>query len=106
MSDKYVLPCTSKERSNRGVLICRGVRIWRYTGGKKREINFSSPLEVVPLVARISRKTEVPSTLTLRVEVKEPTDDAKHFGSDHRQGISAKIFRILPLLRHLRERNK
>ena len=27
----------------------------------------------VPLVARISRKTEVPSALTLRVEVKEPT---------------------------------
>ena len=52
-------------------------------GGKKREINFSSPLEVVPLVDRISRKTEVPSTLTLRVEVKEPTDDAKHSGSDH-----------------------
>ena len=34
----------------------------------------------VPLVARISRKTEVPSALTLRVEVKE-----KHSGSDHPQ---------------------
>ena len=43
---------------------------------------------------------------TLRVEVKEPTDDAKHSGSDHRQGISAPIFRTLPLLRHLRERNE
>ena len=60
----------------------------------------------MPLVARISRKTEVPSTLTLRVGVKEPTDDIKHSGSDHRQGISAPIFRTLPLLRHLRERNK
>ena len=28
-------------------------------------------------MARISRKTEVPSTLTLRVEVKEPTVDEK-----------------------------
>ena len=51
-------------------------------------------------------KTEVPSTLTLRVEVKEPTDDVKHSGSDHRQGISAPIFLTLSLLRHLRERNK
>ena len=57
-------------------------------------------------MARISRKAEVPSTLTLRVEVKEPTDDVKHSGSDHRQGISAPIFRTLPLLKHLRERNK
>ena len=57
-------------------------------------------------MARISRKTEVPSPLTLRVEVKEPTDDAKHSGSDHLQGILAPIFRTLPLLRHLRERNK
>ena len=57
-------------------------------------------------MARISRKTEVPSTLTLRVEVKEPTDDVKHSGSDHRQGISTPMFRTLPLLRHLRERNK
>ena len=59
-------------------------------------------------MARISRKAEVPSTLTLRVEVKEPTDDVKHSGSDHRhrQGISSPIFRTLPLLRHLRERNK
>ena len=39
----------------------------------------------VPLVARISRKTEVPSALTLRVEVKEPTEDEKHSGSDHPQ---------------------
>ena len=31
---------------------------------------------------------------TLRVEVKERTDDAKHSGSDHRQGISAPIFRL------------
>ena len=37
----------------------------------------------VPLVTRISRKTEVPSALTLRVEVKEPTEDEKHSGSDH-----------------------
>ena len=51
-------------------------------------------------------KTEVPSTLTLRVEVKERTDDVKHSGSDHRQVISAPIFRTLPLLRHLRARNK
>ena len=63
-------------------------------------------------MARISRKAEVPSlpsTLTLRVEVKEPTDDVKHSGSDHHQGISAPIFRTLLLLRHLtrslRERN-
>ena len=34
-------------------------------------------------MARISRKVEVPSTLTLRVEVKEPTEDEKHSGSDH-----------------------
>ena len=54
-------------------------------------------------MARISRKTEVPSTLPLRVEVKEPTDDVKHSGSDHRQGISAPIFGTLTLLR---ERNK
>ena len=47
-------------------------------------------------MARISRKAEVPSTLTLRVEVKEPTDDVKHSGSDHRRGISAPIFRTLP----------
>ena len=33
--------------------------------------------------ARIPRKVEVPSTLTLRVEVKEPTEDEKHSGSDH-----------------------
>ena len=39
----------------------------------------------MPLVARISRKTEVPSALTLRVEVKEPTEDEKHSGSDHPQ---------------------
>ena len=38
-------------------------------------------------MARISRKTEVPSTRTLRAEVKEPTKDAKHSGSDHRQGF-------------------
>ena len=57
-------------------------------------------------MARISCKTEVPSTLTLRVEVKEPTDDSKHSGSDHRHGISSPIFRTLPLLRHLREGNK
>ena len=36
-------------------------------------------------MARISRKTEVPSALTLRVEVKEPTEDEKHSGSDHPQ---------------------
>ena len=29
------------------------------------------------------RKMEVPSTLTLRVEVKEPTEDRKHSGSDY-----------------------
>ena len=57
-------------------------------------------------MVRISRETEVRSPLTLRVEVEEPTDDAKHSGSDHRQGISAPIFRTLHLLRHLRERNK
>ena len=57
-------------------------------------------------MARISRKAEVPSTLILRVEVKERTDDVKHSGSDHRHGISAPIFRTLPLLRHLRERNR
>ena len=57
-------------------------------------------------MARISRKAEVPSTLALRVEVKEPTDDVRHSGSDHRQGILSPIFRTLPLLRHLRERNK
>ena len=34
-------------------------------------------------MARIPRKTEVPSTLTLRVEVKEPTEDEKRSGSDH-----------------------
>ena len=32
--------------------------------------------------------------------------DVKHSGSDHRHGISAPIFRTLPLLRHLRERNE
>ena len=57
-------------------------------------------------MARISHEAEVPSTLTLRVEVKEPTDDVKHSGSDLSQGISAPIFRTLPLLRHLREINK
>ena len=57
-------------------------------------------------MARISRKAEVPSTLILRVEVKERTDDVKHSGSDYHLGISAPIFRTLPLLRHLRERNK
>ena len=59
-------------------------------------------------MARISRKNggAFTSTLTLRVEVKEPTDDVKHSGSDHRQGISAPIFLTLPLLRHLREKNK
>ena len=57
-------------------------------------------------MARISRKTEVPAPLTLRVEVKEPTNNAQHSGSDHRQGISAPIFRTLSLLSHLRERNK
>ena len=29
-------------------------------------------------MARIPHKAEVPSTLTLRVEVKEPTEDEKH----------------------------
>ena len=57
-------------------------------------------------MARISRKTEVPSTLTLRVEVKERTADVKHSGSYHRQGILAPIFRTLPLLRHLIEGEK
>ena len=57
-------------------------------------------------MARISRKAEVPSTLILRVEVRERTDDVKHSASDHRHGISAPIFRTLPLLRHLRERNE
>ena len=38
-------------------------------------------------VARISHKAEVPSTLTLRVEVKEPTDNIKHSCSGHRPGI-------------------
>ena len=49
-------------------------------------------------MARISRKTEVPSTLTLRVEVKEPTDDAKHSGSDHRHGILSPIFHTVEAL--------
>ena len=49
-------------------------------------------------MAPISRKAEVPYTLTLSVEVKEPTDDVKHSGSDHRHGSSAPIFRTLPLL--------
>ena len=57
-------------------------------------------------MARISRKAEVPSTLILRVEVKERTDDVKHSGSYHRHGISAPILRTLPLLRHLWERNE
>ena len=52
-------------------------------------INIKNPINQlvggVPLVARISRKTEVPSALTLRVEVKEPTEDEKHSGSDHPQ---------------------
>ena len=39
----------------------------------------------MPLVAHISRTTEEPSALTLRVEVKEPTEDEKHSGSDHPQ---------------------
>ena len=52
-------------------------------------------------MARISRKAEVPSTLILRVEVKERTDDVKH-----RHGISAPIFRTLPLLKHFWERNE
>ena len=39
-------------------------------------------------MARISRKVEVPSTLTLRVEVKEPTEDEKHSGSDHPRRFS------------------
>ena len=30
----------------------------------------------------IPRKAEVPSTLTLRVDVKDPTEDEKHSGSD------------------------
>ena len=34
-------------------------------------------------MARIPRKAEVPSTLTLRVKVKETTEDEKHSGSDH-----------------------
>ena len=50
---------------------------------KKKPIN--QLVGGVPLVARISRKTEVPSALTLRVEVKEPTEDEKHSGSDHPQ---------------------
>ena len=55
-------------------------------------------------MTRISRKNGGAFyTLTLRVEVKEPTDDVKHSGSDHRQGISAPIFLTLPLLRHLIE---
>ena len=74
-------------------------------GDKNKRLIFLPTLGGVLLVARISRTAEVPS-LTLRVEVKEPTDDVKHSGSDHRQGISSPIFRTLPLLRHLRERNK
>ena len=42
-------------------------------------------------MARISRKAEVPSTLNVRVE---PTDDVKHSGSDHRQGISVTDYNI------------
>ena len=47
-------------------------------GQKERLISL-----LLNLVARIPRKVEVPSTLTLRVEVKEPTEDEKHSGSDH-----------------------
>ena len=72
-------------------------------GGKKERL-ISLLLNIRGLAYHV--KTEVPSALTLRVEVKEPTDDVKHSGSDHRQGISAPIFLTLPLLRHLRERNK
>ena len=47
-------------------------------GQKERLISL-----LLNLVARIPRKVEVPSTLTLRVEVKKPTEDEKHSGSDH-----------------------
>ena len=52
---------------------------------EKKYIYIYQSVGGVSLVARISRKTEVPSALTLRVEVKEPTEDEKHSGSDHSQ---------------------
>ena len=46
-------------------------------GGKKeRLISLLLNIRGCALLARISHKTEVPSPLTLRVEVKEPTDVA------------------------------
>ena len=46
---------------------------------KERLIYLVLNIMGVPLLARISRNAEVPSTLT----IKEPSEDEKHSGSDH-----------------------